>query len=170
MNNPGHTLGQVSELTLVNPIIAGQVEILRRVLHTLNEQRIFAPVTAIHFARFVIITPPGGDVEHDSYLMFTCNYDGDFELLVTGLAEQVTAPLDTIWSHTPGWTGCQPTATFELWVLDHVVRANMAYTPYAPATVKAIRKGLAVDAAVQELFDAIRTQPAAQDLLQALAN
>lgn len=168
MLNPGLTLGQITELTIVTPILAGQVELLRTTLQTLNKQRIFQPVEAIHFARYVIVTPPGGDVEHDSYLLFVSCYDGNFELLVKALAEHAAGALDAIWSHTPGWRGAGDAATLQAWILDHVNQASMAYTPYREATVKEIRKSLAVDYAVQDLFDTIRTEPAAAKLLQAL--
>ena len=168
MPNPGFTLGQISELTLVAPILAGQAELLRATLQTLNRQRIFQPVEAIHFARFVIVTPPGGDVEHDSYLLFVCCYDGDFASLVPALVAQVATPLDAIWRHTPGWRGSTDAVTFQDWVLRHATRANMAYTPYPQATVPEIRKSLAIDYAVQDFFDQIRTLPAAAHLLKTL--
>ena len=41
MPNPGLTLGQITELTIVTPITAGQVELLRTTLQTLNTQRIW---------------------------------------------------------------------------------------------------------------------------------
>lgn len=169
MLNPGHTLGQISELTLVNPITAGEVETLRGVLHDLNRQRIFTAVGAIHFARLVIVTPPGGVIERDSYLLFVCCYDGDFALLVAALSDHLAAPLDAVWRHTRGWTAAQPVATFQAWVLAHVARANMAYTPYPLTTVPEIKRSLAIDNAVQDFFDVIRTVPEAQALLAALA-
>jgi hypothetical protein len=170
MENPGHRLGQTCELTLVGKIIPGQVEILRGVLNTFSARRIFVPVEAIHFARFVIVTPPGADTEQGSYLLFTCNYDGDFEALLAALVTHLPGELDAVWGRTEGWPGLPTPAGFHAWALGHARRANMAYTPYPDATAAQIRKGLRLDEAVQELFDQIRTVPAAAHLLAALEN
>ncbi|HUS17716.1 MAG TPA: hypothetical protein VM536_22195 [Chloroflexia bacterium] len=168
MSNLGHKIGNTTELTIVTDITAGQVEILRAVLQDLNAKRIFVPVEAIRFARFVIITPPGEDLETESFLLFNCAYNAAFEALVSELARLLPAELDAIWSHTRDWQGIQTAEQFKAWVLKHAVRANMAYTPYPQPTVKEIRKGLQVDNAVQELFDSIRSDPAARKLLEAL--
>ena len=168
MENPGHVLGQTSELTIVTDINAGQVEILRAVLQNLNEKRIFVAVETIHFARFVIISPPGEDPETESFLLFNCNYDGEFETLIAELVLKLPNELSSIWSHTRDWHGIQQVEQFKTWVLKHAKRANMAYTPYSMATAKQIRRGLRVDSATQELFDVIRGDPAAHSLLEAL--
>ena len=168
MENPGHRLGQTCEMTLVAKIVTGQVEILRGVLNGFSDARIFVPVEAIHFARFVIVTPPGADTESGSYLLFTCNYDGDYKALLAALVEHLPGELDSIWGRTEGWPGRPDEPTFHEWTMAHAHRANMAYTPYPDATAAQIRKGLRLDTAVQELFDEIRTVPAAAHLLAAL--
>lgn len=168
MGNPGHVLGQMSELTIVTDINVGKVAELRKRLQDLNKQRIFVVVETIHFARFVIVSPPGGDPETESFLLFNCTYDGEFERLVAELVLKLPNELSSIWSYTRDWQGMQQVEQFKAWVLKHAKRANLAYTPYPMATVKEIRKGLRVDNAAQELFDAIRSDPAAHNLLEAL--
>jgi hypothetical protein len=73
-----------------------------------------------------------------------------------------------VWGRTEGWPGRPDEPTFHEWTLAHAHRANMAYTPYPDATAAQIRKGLRLDTAAQELFDEIRTVPAAAHLLAAL--
>ena len=164
MGNPGLVIGQTSELTIVTDMNAGEVEVLRGVLQKLNEKRIFVVIETIHFARFVIVSPPG----EDPFLLFHCNYDGEFETLLAELVLKLPNELSSIWSHTRDWQGMQQVEQFKTWVLKHAKRALLAYTPYPMATVKEIRRGLRVDNAAQELFDAIRSDPAAHNLLEAL--
>jgi len=69
--SPGKTSGQVTELTTIAPIKAGQLDSLRQVLRGVqdNPSAALQRIGTIHYARWVII-------DDGARLLFTSNFDG----------------------------------------------------------------------------------------------
>ena len=137
------TLGNISELTLVNPIkpgmIAGQqrshrtqlIETLRA-LYSRHARGIpTAPslLGTIHFARWFIVdapAPPCGcppAVPQPGSLVLTTNFDGSLDTYLREFTLRIPEEIDSLWSNCVGYPedGCRDFDRFYRWIRTYQV-------------------------------------------------
>jgi hypothetical protein len=141
----GKTVGQVTELTAIAPIRAGQLDSLRQVLQGVqaNPSRVLARIGTIHYARWVII-------DEGERLLFTSNFDGTWDQYIDDFSEYLAEGLDRIFGHCEGYPGARPVEGLKAYIREHEIEANVYYAAYPDATVKQVQKGLRVLGAVEQ--------------------
>jgi len=150
----GRTLGNVSELTIVGRVVPERLESLRAALRELDGQPLFDAVGTVHFARWAILAPNGD--QGSSYLFFTSNYDGPLDQYLAAQAAAIPEALAATWGSCEGWSGSTALADWTAFVERNAITSSMFYAAYPDASVREIRRGLKVDAAVQDLLDAMQ--------------
>ena len=136
------TIGQVTELTLIATLKPGTAPAFKEVLahaQAVPNGALFARLPTIHFARWVLF-------DNDTRLLFTSNFDGDFFAYIRDFSVEAPDAMDRVFSPCEGYPekGCRDFAAFTQFILDHQVPTNLFYAAYPDASVKAVRKALAV--------------------------
>ncbi|WP_207284014.1 hypothetical protein [Pseudomonas sp. FW300-N2F2] len=131
------TIGQVTELTVITPIIEGKANDLRKVLNGIqvSPDSPIKRISSIHYARWVIF-------DNDSRLLFTSNFDGTWEKYLRDFVELAAAGLDAIWNNCVGYPGAKPYEGFATYVRSHQVETNLFYAAYPAASVPTVLKAL----------------------------
>ncbi|WP_053179858.1 hypothetical protein [Pseudomonas kilonensis] len=131
------TLGQVTELTVITPIIKGKANDLRNVLKgiQISPDSPIKRISSIHYARWVIF-------DNDSRLLFTSNFDGTWEKYLGDFVKLAAEGLDAIWSNCEGYPGAQTYEKFQEYVRKHQVKTDLFYAAYPDATVPTVLKAL----------------------------
>jgi hypothetical protein len=145
----GKTRGQVTELTTIAPIKAGQLDSLRAVLAGVenNPSAVLERIGTIHYARWVII-------DDGTRLLFTSNFDGTFDQYIDDFSELLAEGLDRVFGHCEGYPGARPVEPFKAYIRAHQFEAEVFYAAYPDATVRQVQRGLRVNEAFQQLLDA----------------
>lgn len=131
----------VTELTAIAPLKPGGAEYLRRIfIQKKDDEKKGLPgpiavIESIHYARWVILD--GG-----TRLLFTSNYDGNFEDYMTEFAERDEVPLNAVFSQCEGWPGARPVGPFIQYVQKHMVPSDYYYSAYPRYTVKEVKRAL----------------------------
>lgn len=125
------TVGQVTAMTVITPIIPEKLETLKQVLHNLQitEDSPIKKISTIHFARWVVI-------DNGTRLLFTTNFDGGWEQYLRDFVEKAPGGLDAIWSNCVGYPGSLPYEPFREYVYQHELKAELFYAAYPDITVK----------------------------------
>jgi len=146
--SPGKTSGQVTELTTIAPIKAGQLDSLRQVLRGVQENPSAAlqRIGTIHYARWVII-------DDGARLLFTSNFDGTWDRYIEDFSEHLAEGLDRIFGHCEGYPGARPLGPFKDYIRTHQTQADVFYAAYPEADVRRVRKGLRVLSAFEQLLE-----------------
>ena len=131
------TIGQVTELTVITPIIDGQEQNLKQVLQGIQTapESPIKKISTIHYARWVII-------DNGTRLLFTSNFDGTWEKYLRDFVTLAPEGLDAIWSHCVGYPGAVPYEGFAKYVRDHQVKTDLFYAAYPATSVKHVLKAL----------------------------
>jgi hypothetical protein len=140
------TVGQVTAMTVIAPIIPGMADKLKQVLqgiHASTDSPI-KKINTIHYARWVII-------DNGTRLLFTSNFDGNWMDYLTDFVEKGEKGLNAIWSNCVDYPGATPIDRFIAYVQAHEVNAELFYAAYPDATVSQVQKGLRVQKQVQAL-------------------
>ncbi|MBX7222832.1 MAG: hypothetical protein K1Y36_22985 [Blastocatellia bacterium] len=127
------TIGQVTELTCIAPIIPGKADALREAFTqiSLSPENPLKKISTIHFARWVIF-------DNDTRLLFTSNFDGGWEDYLRDFATLDAEGLDFIFQYCVGYPGAQPFEPFMEYVRTHQVETTFFYPAYPNASVKQI--------------------------------
>jgi len=127
----------ITELTLITPILAGHAGELRQVLAgvQISHDSPIKKISSIHYARWVVI-------DDGARLLFTSNFDGTWERYLRDFSEKIPEGLDAIWGHCEGWPGAQPFEPFRDWVREHEIKADLFYAAYPESTVKEVLRAL----------------------------
>jgi hypothetical protein len=143
----GKTVGQVTELTAIAPIKAGQLDSLRRVLRGVqaNPSQALEGIGTIHYARWVII-------DEGKRLLFTSNFDGTWDQYIDDFSEYLAEGLDHIFGHCEGYPGARPVEGLKAYIREHEIEADVYYAAYPDATVKQVQKGLRLLGAVEQVL------------------
>jgi hypothetical protein len=99
-------------------------------------------IGTIHYSRFTVLS--------EKTLLFLADFDGEFTLLMTNLAEHAGSVFDTIFQHVidpPPTPVADHIEEFVEWSAKHLLHAVNLYTAYPDATAKEI-KALAAAAGV----------------------
>ncbi|MCI5149998.1 MAG: hypothetical protein D3916_11530 [Candidatus Electrothrix sp. MAN1_4] len=136
-DNISRTIGQVTELTVITPIIEGKAENLRQVLKgiQIHPDSPIKRISSIHYARWVIF-------DNDTRLLFTSNFDGTWEKYLKDFVELAALGLDSIWSNCVGYPGANPYEGFAAYVRAHQVETSLFYAAYPAASVPEVLKAL----------------------------
>ena len=104
-------------------------------------------ITAIHFARWVILRDrrTGGPRRHR--LVFFSNYDGSWESYLGEFIDRAAYGLTAVWSNTRGFpatehlvgAGARDEESFKQWTRDHQIATQVWWTAVAGSTVQNIR-------------------------------
>ena len=131
------TIGQVTELTVITPIIEDKADQLRAVLAGIqaHPDSPIKRISTIHFARWVII-------DNDASLLFCSNFDGSLDTYLRDFVELAADGLDAIWNNCIGYPGAQPFEQFADYVYENQVKTDLFYPAYPEASVRKIIKAL----------------------------
>lgn len=104
-------------------------------------------ITAIHFARWVILRDrrPGGRKRHR--LLFFSNYDGSWESYLGEFIDRAAYGLTAVWSNTRGFpatehlvmAGARDEESFKQWTREHQIPTQVWWTGSPSSTVQNIR-------------------------------
>ncbi|MGD3105485.1 hypothetical protein [Streptomyces sp. YGL11-2] len=147
---PGLRSGRTNEFTLffnVKPGHAQQIrEIFQQPAFEEHRKEISARIGTLHDSRWVLF-------DDDTRLMFATNFDGDWDAYIDDFAKYIPDVFDAILQHTENYPGISDPK-----IKDHIVAHQATACSYQraipDATVKDIRKALAVNEAFQKLLDA----------------
>lgn len=131
------TIGQVTELTVITPIIEGKADQLRAVLAGIQAtpESPIKRISTIHFARWVVINS-------DTSLLFCSNFDGSLDTYLRDFTQLAADGLDAIWSNCIGYPGAQPYEQFASYVYTHQVKTDLFYPAYPEASVRSVIRAL----------------------------
>lgn len=131
------TIGQVTELTVISPIIKGREENLRQVLKGIqvSPDSPIKKISSIHYARWVMI-------DDDTKLLFTSNFDGTWEKYLRDFVNLAPEGLDLIWNNCVDYPGAVPYEGFAKYVRKYQVKTELFYAAYPAASVKNVLKAL----------------------------
>jgi hypothetical protein len=150
------TIGQVTELTLITPIVPGRAPVLRKVLQSIqvNPESPIRRISTIHYARWVLI-------DGDTRLLFTSNFDGSWEQYLRDFSTIVPEGLDMIWSNCVDYPagGSKQFEAFIAWVRKHQVKVDLYYAAYPDASVRDVLRALDWTAKTERFLRELQTPP-----------
>jgi hypothetical protein len=148
-NRVGQRFGQVSELTVIVPLVEGGAEVLRRKLAAAPEARIAATdrVGTVHSMRFVIF-------DDDRRLLFATAFDGDWDTYIEDFARIIPEELNFLFAETVGWPGIDDPGVKDF-IAAHQITADSWYCAYPGLRVTDINRNARVAAAIDGLLDAV---------------
>ena len=150
------TLGDnITELTVITPIIEGRSETLRQVLQgiQISPDSPIKKISTIHYARWVIF-------DNDSSLLFTSNFDGTWKRYLEDFVNLIPEGLDAIWGNCVGYPGATPFEGFAKYVRDHQIKTDLFYAAYPEVTVKHVIKALDWEQKTKEYVEELAKPPA----------
>lgn len=129
-------VGQVTALTVITPIIPERLEILKQVLEAVQQDpsQSIAKIATIHFARWVVI-------DNGTRLLFTSNFDGQFEDYIQDFVREIPDGLDRIWGNCVDYPGSRPIEGFFEYIAKHRFDENCFYAAYPNLTVRDVFDG-----------------------------
>ena len=145
----GSRLGNVSELTIVVPLVPGGAKRLRAFLRLLNGnlKRGGDLVGTLHNMRFVFF-------DNDTRLLFATTYDGEWDAYIDDFVAKIPDYLDIIDSSWEGWPGIRSPGAKD-YLAKHQITAEGWYVAYPDLTVAEIKRLSRIGKAVDELLDKI---------------
>jgi hypothetical protein len=104
-------------------------------------------ITAIHFARWVILRDRRAGVPRRHRLLFFSNYDGSWESYLGEFIDRAAYGLTAVWSNTRGFpatehlvfAGARDEESFKQWTREHQIATQVWWTGAADSTVQNIR-------------------------------
>ncbi|GAA2348146.1 hypothetical protein OKJ48_44055 [Streptomyces kunmingensis] len=149
-NRPGLQSGRIKEFTLYFHVKPGHGKLIRDVFRQpgFDERRgaLSKLIGTLHDMRWVLF-------DDDTRLMFSTNFDGDWDLYIDDFAAQAPDIFDTILEHTEDYPGLQD-PNIKDYIVAHQVTACSYFCAIPDATVSDLRKALRVQDAFQQLLDA----------------
>lgn len=146
----GKQNGVRTEWTLVVPVIPGHEQAIQdATLNLFNDPRTRSAVGQIgtlHEARTVML-------EGGKKLLFASSFDGDWDPYIDDFfATFVRDAFDAVLAHAEGYPGSAD-PTVRGWFMQHTNEAISYNVDFPDATVRAIGKALALQAAFQQVLD-----------------
>jgi hypothetical protein len=144
--------GQAYGLTVLTPVLAGEVSALAAHLDTFGSEDAspLARLAATHFARWVIIEDvvyEGGRQRRDalkaSRLLFTSNFDGPLDAYLEAMRTDLGEDADAVWGHCAGYPGRADAAGFAAYFRNHQLESALFFGAYGDRTVGQVREDLA---------------------------
>ena len=127
-------------ITAIGEIKPGHLDQLRYILQnalTPEREQLVNTMGLIHFLRLVII-------DNDTRLLFTVNFDGDWDEYLEAFVAVDAEGLDLIFSNCVGFPegGSRNITAFKQFICEHEYQADLFYTAYPESTVKEVKKAL----------------------------
>jgi hypothetical protein len=144
----GQRQGEISELTLIMPLVKGGAERLRGLLKLLHGNFQGADkVGSVHDMRFVFL-------DNDTKLLFATAYDGDWDAYIDDFATKIPNQLDVLFSGVEGYPGIRSPKVKDF-IVKHQVAADAWYVSSPHMTVSQARRLEKIDKALNEFLDKI---------------
>lgn len=144
----GNRQGEVSELTIIVPLVKGGAERLRGLLKVLHGNFQGADkVGSVHDMRFVFI-------DNDTRLLFATAYDGDWDPYITDFATKIPNQLDVLFSVVEGWPGIRSPEVRDF-IVKYQIPADAWYVSNPHMTVAQANRLEKIDKALNEFLDKI---------------
>ncbi|HEV7607182.1 MAG TPA: hypothetical protein VGO61_07585 [Steroidobacteraceae bacterium] len=145
----GARLGNVSELTMLIPLVPGGAKRTREFLGLLhgNLKRGGDLVGTLHNMRFVFL-------ENDTKLLFATTYDGDWDAYIDDFVAKIPDYLDLIDSAWEGWPGIRSPGAKD-YLIKHQVTAVGWYVAHPDLTVAETSRLKRIGKAVDKFLDKI---------------
>jgi hypothetical protein len=143
--------GQMYALTVLAPIVPGEVDTLQKTVAQLPLNP--SPLSRLglaHFARWVIIPDFGKDSSRPQaghfgpYLLFSATFDGDLEPFLEQLCVTLADEVEPIWSRCLGAPVPARGAALKAYLRHNQVQTGLFFAAYPKATVKDVNDALAV--------------------------
>ncbi|MGG2459500.1 hypothetical protein ACO0M4_06695 [Streptomyces sp. RGM 3693] len=146
---PGLRSGRTNEFTLFFNVKPGHGQQIREVFQQPGfedrRKEISARIGTLHDARWVLF-------DDDARLMFATNFDGDWDAYIDDFAKYIPDVFDAILQHTEDYPGIAD-PDIKDFIVAHQVTACSYSRTIPDATVKDLKKALAVNEAFQKLLD-----------------
>ncbi len=146
------TIGVVTEITVIAPLKVGGAVRLRQVLNALqtNPDSPIKQIDTIHFARWVIF-------DNDTRMLFTSNFDGEWETYLRDFAVKTPDGMDAIFGNCEGYPleGCRDFEAFKQYVRQHQVMTDLFYAAYPDSSVAAVKKAVVVKSLADQLLQVL---------------
>ncbi|WP_266182137.1 hypothetical protein [Dyella humicola] len=149
---PGTKAGQSNEFTLICGIKPGGAERMRKLLaggFDGERQKNTDRIGTVHDLRFVIF-------DNDTRVIFASTFDGSWESYIDDFATIIPDEIDLLFHECTGYPGIHSPGIKD-WIVSQQVTAVGFYSAYP-------------DASVREVWKALRTQKAFDDLLDSAAS
>jgi hypothetical protein len=141
---PGKTIGQAREFTLILPLKPGGADRLRERLSHRDRAGIEL-VGTLHTSRIVIF-------DNDTRMLFASTFDGDWDSYLDDFATKVPDQVDAVFGEGVDYPGIR-SPDIKDYVRKYQVTATDLYIAYPGATVNQLKKGQRVLQAWEELLD-----------------
>ncbi|PTL78900.1 hypothetical protein DAT35_37970 [Vitiosangium sp. GDMCC 1.1324] len=144
----GQRQGEVSELTLILPLVKGGAERLRGLFKMLRSNFQGADkVGSVHDMRFVFL-------DNDTKLLFATAYDGDWDPYIDDFVSKIPNQLDVLMSVVEGFPGIR-SPKLKDFLVKHQVSADAWYVSNPHMTVSQARRLEKIDKALNKFLDTI---------------
>ena len=159
-------------LTVIVPIALEEVAALKEILHKIgedSENNPFRKTPSTHFARWVIL-----DLDYEPELplrlLFSSNYDGNFESYMRELVEQIGPETEQIWNKCEGYSAgtAKDLARFTQFIKQHALKPQVFYIAFRGATVETILNSGKIREQLDLILDFFAVQPLLSQLLAPL--
>jgi hypothetical protein len=142
----GQRQGEVSEFTLIMPLVKGGAETLRKLLQVLhNNFQAADKVGSVHDMRFVFL-------DNDTKLLFATAYDGNWDAYIEDFAAKIPNQLDALLCVVEGWPGIR-SAQIKDFLFKYQVQADAWYVSHPRMTVAKATRLEKLDKALNEFLD-----------------
>ena len=130
-------------------LVLRAIDVLVRVYWVRGE---LGGITAIHFARWVIVRDRRGVPRPRHRLVFFSNYDGSWESYLGEFIDRAASGLTAVWSNTVGFPatrhlvccGARDEESFKQWTREHQLPTQVWWSGVPDATVQNVRDDLAI--------------------------
>ncbi|WPB74675.1 hypothetical protein KYC5002_37400 [Archangium violaceum] len=144
----GQRQGEISELTMLLPLVKGGAERLRGLFKLLRGNFQGADkVGSVHDMRFVFL-------DNDTKLLFATAYDGDWDAYIDDFVSKIPNQLDVLLSVVEGYPGIR-SPKLKDFLVKHQVPADAWYVSNPHMTVSQARRLEKIDKALNEFLDTI---------------
>ena len=145
----GARLGQISELTIIVPLVPGGAKRLRTFLRLLggNLSPGATKVGTLHDMRFVFF-------DNDTRLLFATSFDGDWDTYIDDFIALIPDYLDLMDSAWEGWPGIRNPGAKD-YLVKHQITAEGWFVAHPDLTVAEATRLKRLGTAVDELLDKI---------------
>jgi hypothetical protein len=130
-------------------LVLHAIDILVRIYWVRGE---LGGITAIHFARWVIVADRRGVERPRHRLVFFSNYDGSWESYLGEFIDRAASGLTAVWSNTVGFpatrhllfAGARDEESFKQWTREHQLPTQVWWSGVPDATVQNVRDDIAI--------------------------
>jgi hypothetical protein len=144
----GSRQGNVSELTLVAPIVKGGAQRFRAILNLLQGSlNIADDVGTLHDMRFVFL-------DNDTRLLFATAYDGDWDSYINDFATKIPDMMDLAFFSLEGWPGIRSPSVKDF-IAKYQITAEAWYVASPQLTVAETRRLHRIGNAVDDFLDKV---------------